>query len=166
MMKNKKAFYLHGLESKPTGPKIDFLEQNFDAQFPEINYREKDVFKNLRKQVKAFDPDILIGSSMGGYFAFYFAVQCNIPALLFNPALPYRTTVYPEIDNSMPYYPKMLMVCGKGDEVIKPLDTVQWLINNYSGIENIEIRLEQNSHRTPVDLFKKYILNITTLYTL
>ena len=66
-----KVWYLHGLESDPGGPKVDFLNEVADEVFaPAMDYRNHKAFGELyRKVTKEGKPDLIIGSSMGGYFA-------------------------------------------------------------------------------------------------
>ena len=84
-----KIWYLHGLESDPGGPKVNFLNEVADEVFaPAMDYKNHKAFGELyRKITKEGEPDLIIGSSMGGYFADALASHFGINTLLLNPAL-------------------------------------------------------------------------------
>ena len=88
----KKVLYLHGLESKQGGPKVEFLANMFITHAPAMDYKNHKAFGELyRKVTKEGKPDLIIGSSMGGYFADALASHFGIEVLLFNPALHSRS---------------------------------------------------------------------------
>ena len=59
----KKIVYLHGLESKAGGPKVNFLATKGMVYAPKLNFNTLDIEKLMGKIGK---PDLIIGSSMGG----------------------------------------------------------------------------------------------------
>ena len=64
------VWYLHGLESKAGGAKVDFLYSKADKVYaPEMDYNHPEMFTSLLRLAKYNKPDLIIGSSMGGYFA-------------------------------------------------------------------------------------------------
>ena len=63
-----KIAYLHGLLHTST-TKTDWLSKNHDVFTPTILYSTPEVFELTIRNVKKFNPDLIIGSSMGGYFA-------------------------------------------------------------------------------------------------
>ena len=68
-----KVVYLHGLEStsRPSNPKIKWLNSNFDEVYaPQIDYKKEKTFKELLSKIKSMNPDLIVGSSMGGYFSY------------------------------------------------------------------------------------------------
>mgnify|MGYP003153739364 FL=1 len=65
------VIYFHGLETKPGGIKVDFLDQEVDfLEAPAMDYTQKNIFNEWLEYVKTEEPDLIIGSSMGGYFAY------------------------------------------------------------------------------------------------
>ncbi len=85
-----KIAYLHGLESNidQKDPKIKFLNKNFNKVYsPSINYRNDNTFNKLYKDIKSLNPDLIVGSSMGGYVSYLIGSKLSIPVLLFNPAM-------------------------------------------------------------------------------
>ena len=93
----KKILYLHGLESKQGGEKVGFLAGQACVYAPAMDYREEDLHGKVHNMIMKFKPDLLIGSSMGGYVAHEFAKAFNLPAVLLNPALHSRS-FEPDLD--------------------------------------------------------------------
>ena len=60
----KSVIYFHGLESKPGGIKVEFLDNAADiVEAPAMDYTQKGVFKEWLDYVKTEQPDLIIGSS-------------------------------------------------------------------------------------------------------
>ena len=83
----KRILYLHGLESKQGGDKVSYLASNHYILAPYLNYYSPDIEEVLLQLFENEKPDLIIGSSMGGYTANLLSSRFNIPALLLNPAL-------------------------------------------------------------------------------
>ena len=156
-----KVWYLHGLESDPGGPKVDFLNEVADEVFaPAMDYRNHKAFGELYREVtKEGKPDLIIGSSMGGYFADALASHFGIEVLLFNPALHSRS-----IERNLPYGNtncKKTFVVGTEDDVINPK-----LTKALADLSADWIEIEGMGHRTTLNVFKdiynKVVLNETT----
>ena len=62
----KKIVYLHGLESNPGGPKVSFLAEKGMVYTPTMDYHSLDLHEFI---LTLGMPDLIIGSSMGGYIA-------------------------------------------------------------------------------------------------
>ena len=80
------------------------------------------------KTVNEFKPDIIIGSSMGGYTAFILGALYKVPVLAFNPALHSRSIEpnFPEFVKH--HYPeKFTIVIGEKDTVIDGNKTLDYL---------------------------------------
>lgn len=89
-----KAAYLHGLESmiRETDPKMILMRKEFSEVYaPQINYRDDNILSKLLEDINNLKPDLIIGSSMGGYAAYLIGSALNIPTLLFNPAVVSRS---------------------------------------------------------------------------
>ena len=85
-----KIAYLHGLESSidTSSVKIRWLKENFDQIYtPTIKYHNKESFTSITTHIKKQNPDYIVGSSMGGYFAYLIGATLGIPTILFNPAV-------------------------------------------------------------------------------
>jgi uncharacterized protein len=139
----KKILYLHGLESKQGGEKVGFLAGQACVYAPAMSYADSNIEKQLIKIVKAFKPDVIIGSSMGGYSAMLLGNYFNIKTIAFNPAFHSRTfdPNFNKLSNADPdlgFTP--VVVLGMEDKVINPLLTKEILDDAFidCNIEEIE----------------------------
>ena len=142
----KKILYLHGLESEQGGTKVSFLATKGMVYAPEMNYETLDLDEFIHTLGM---PDLIIGSSMGGYVADIIGSRLGSDVLLFNPALHSR-----EIDPEYEYYNNgyiRTIVLGTEDNVINPeLTKKLWSIH---GNEAEYDEIEGMGHRTPLDVF-------------
>lgn len=154
--------YLHGLDGSLSVEKRTILEEYGTVYAPSIAYRHNpNIIEQLLTTYTDHDPeiDVVIGSSMGGFAAYYVSDVLNQPALLFNPALAYRSVeqeVPQNIPDSLNF--KYIVVGGK-DEVIDPDSTVAFLKNSSlssSPKYHLDIRF-QLGHRIPVDYFEEVV---------
>lgn len=149
--------YLHGLESKAGGPKNLFLRKHFNKIYdPDIDYRNPDVWDNIYNDLIRFKPNYIVGSSMGGWFAYNLGKKMGIPTLLFNPALQGRS-IEPEVDTTGTKKPKNTLVLGDFDKVINPIKTIETI---KSETKNYKLYKESITHRIPMYVFEKYILSM------
>ena len=142
----KKILYLHGLESGQGGYKVDFLSTKGMVYAPEMNYESL----NLHEFILTLGiPDLIVGSSMGGYVADVIGSRLGVDVLLFNPALHNR-----KINHTYDYYNnkyKRTIVLGTEDKIIDPeLTKKLWSIQ---GNEAKYDEIEGMGHRTPLDVF-------------
>jgi hypothetical protein len=158
----KKVLYLHGLESSNSCEKVQFLKRRVELVAPSIDYSNESLEEDLMQIVESFKPDLIIGSSMGGYVGLTLANYYNIDSVVFNPALHSRP-IEPKIDKLISVDPIFsftpVVVLGMADDVIDPAKTEDILeqCNFYCDIE----RVENLGHRIPIDTFNdiynKYI---------
>ena len=81
----KAVAFFHGLESKPFSEKNQILIEHYgDANVyaPAMDYRDPWLFDTVLKQIRERDIELLIGSSMGGYFAYCLSTMTGIPTIL------------------------------------------------------------------------------------
>lgn len=148
-----KALFLHGLESNPKSEKSKFLAK-FDAECPPMDYTQPGLFNEILAKIQNDRPDVLIGSSMGGYFAYCLSTITGIPTILFNPAVHSRS-MEPAVQIGS-IKANHTVILGKKDDVITPEGTLEWIKNNPG---NFNVHFEGNGHQTPISIFKKYVLN-------
>ena len=149
----KKVLYLHGLESKQGGEKVGFLAGQACVYAPAIDYREEDLHGKIHNIIMEFKPDLLIGSSMGGYVAHEFAKAFNLPAILLNPALHGRS-FEPDLDTFIlgfdtKFIERQIVLLGKNDDIIDPEITKSILRDD----RRFVIEEGEHGHRTPLDIF-------------
>jgi len=74
----KRILFLHGLESSNICDKTKFLSDRSILCAPKINYRDEDLQYQMTFLVESFKPDLIIGSSMGGYVGLQLANHYDI----------------------------------------------------------------------------------------
>lgn len=172
MVREKVIWYLHGFESAPGGDKPEWLESLGNKVYaPDMIYKKtnrhtycevRDVkhltLKKLLFEAQVNPPDLIIGSSMGGYYADVLGSHLGVEVLLFNPALHNRP-----IDLKLNYGKsnyKRHFIVGENDKVIPPAAT-----KVLADISDSWITVPNMGHRTPLnifkDIYKKVILNET-----
>jgi len=150
--------YLHGLEAPHKTVKNEYLSETFEFVYdPPMNYKDPDLFKTVLQGVQEHKIDLIIGSSMGGYFAHRISTLTGIPVLLFNPAVVGRSfqPVVPKIGE---LHADHTIILGKQDTVILPVLSLDYFEEWGANPKDIYIEQEME-HRTPLDVFKKYVNN-------
>jgi hypothetical protein len=144
----KKVIYLHGLETPQGGKKIDYLTQHSIVYAPKVDYKNPNEFQRILNECKTFKPDLIIGSSIGGYMAHILGSYFDAKVMLFNPALHSRTF---EIENFEYGYLSIRgdVILGEDDDIINPLKTIEFLKNSKLKIKTIS----GMGHRTPSKIF-------------
>lgn len=148
------VLYLHGLNSTLHDDRREVM-QKFDLEIfaPQLDYEgNPNVFQEL---LDTYYPDAVIGSSAGGLAGYYFSGLKEIPALLFNPALPFRH--YMQRVPNMPQRNKLLqVVLGSRDEDVPPLKTFDFLLQEFDKSVPMEIHWRNcMAHRFPIDVFEQ-----------
>lgn len=154
-----KIIYLHGLESSQGGKKVDFLAKNNSVYAPMLDYNNDNEFIRIKNEIEIIKPDIIIGSSMGGYFAYLFGSLFSTSVILFNPAIHSRST---EINNTIrgKFPVKGLVILGEHDSIINPNTSIQMLKSQ----TNLQIKVITGmKHRTPLEIFKNEVTSFLNL---
>tara|TARA_R110001606_G_scaffold398329_1_gene577096 strand:- start:620 stop:1081 length:462 start_codon:yes stop_codon:yes gene_type:complete len=151
----QKIIYFHGLESKQGGSKTDFLAKKHYVLAPEMDYKDPNLFKYALELVNSFKPDLIVGSSMGGYFAYTIATHTKTPVVLLNPALHSRK-FQPEGVYEGSNEVVGVMINGSEDDVIDPLITAKMLSKSIAKGQ-MKYYLGDHGHRTPLKIFEDYL---------
>lgn len=147
-----KVALFHGLESLHISDKSEFLHNNFEQAYcPKMNYYDKDLYIRQLSFIKKYEFDLLIGSSMGGWFAYCLSLDIGIDTILFNPAFN-RIKFTPMLGNNVVI---QTIILGKNDNIVNPELSKEYM-NNY-GIGVFNIHEENIEHRIPIDIFEKYM---------
>ncbi|BCD62546.1 hypothetical protein NitYY0826_C1424 [Nitratiruptor sp. YY08-26] len=85
--------YIHGFKSCGWGNKSKLLQEFFgDVEAPDLAISPKKAISQLEKVIAQKNIDLLVGSSLGGYYATYLAQKYSIKAVLINPSTrPYHS---------------------------------------------------------------------------
>lgn len=151
-----KVAFFHGLESNAKSEKASYLKSQYDAWCPAMDYTNPRLFEETLKQIQLDKPELLIGSSMGGWFAYCISTLTGIPTLLLNPAVQGRS-MEPRVrlGNLKANHE---VVLGKDDIVINPEKTREWFKSNCKG--NFKFHMESIGHRTPTAIMTKYLSRV------
>ena len=113
--------------------------------------------------VESFDPDLIIGSSMGGFVGLALANRYNIECIAFNPAIHSRP-IEPNLpslqhdDVNFNFNPTIVL--GLEDDVIDPAKTEDLI--EQMDIDCVIERVDKLGHRIPfdvfVDIYNKYVI--------
>ena len=152
---NKVAFF-HGLESNVKSEKSSYLKSHYDAWCPPMDYTNPRLFDEVLKHIESDKPDLLIGSSMGGWFAYCISTLTGTPTLLLNPAVQGRS-MEPKVHlgNQRANH---TIILGKNDDVINPSKTKDWFKSYGKG--TYEFHSENIGHRTPNPIMVKYLKDV------
>jgi len=153
-----RILYLHGLESEQGGAKVEYLSANHYVYAPAIKYSDPNLLEQIILSLEIFKPDVIIGSSMGGYHANELSIKFGISAILLNPALlapPVRVNINDKknrLSNKI-----IVIVLGKFDTVIPYRDTLDLLQKSC----HCRVDVREYGHRTPfeefIDICEKYL---------
>lgn len=150
----RKILYLNGFQSKLIPPKKETLVKYGKLIAPYIDHHyEKDIYLNFEKIIIQEKIEVIIGSSMGGALGFLLSSNHNIPALLFNPAIPYYEGKFNPLT---PISVHQKCILGKLDTIIDHKDTMQIL--NTLDLPTLKIKiLPDLKHKIPVAVFETQI---------
>jgi len=87
----KQIIYIHGFKSCGNGEKSRKIKNIFqNTKTPDLPFDPEKAIKYLQKLITP--QTVLVGSSLGGYYALYLAEKYHLKAVLINPSLkPYKT---------------------------------------------------------------------------
>jgi hypothetical protein len=90
------VLYLHGFRSSPESTKAKFLQQWFGQHYPRIHWECPQLPASARESADAIEhtlqtwqprSSLVIGSSLGGFYATWAAAKFGCAACLLNPAV-------------------------------------------------------------------------------
>ena len=146
----KRIVFIHGLESSNKSSKVDWMKsKGFDVLAPSMDYTTNDsLFSQTLEKVLEVQPHLIVGSSMGGYFASHIGTHYPSTLLLLNPALisrSFQPVILPDgLEKS-----KIWALLGEQDDLISPIENFKILQNR-----GATIRMGKHGHRTPIEAFK------------
>jgi predicted esterase YcpF (UPF0227 family) len=84
--------YIHGFGSSGQGGKSTLFRdyckvENLPYIAPSLSYVPELAISTLEELIESYDEVILIGSSLGGYYAMYLAEKYGLKSVLINPAM-------------------------------------------------------------------------------
>lgn len=164
-MKNKETniLYLHGLQVDPneepiSAEKRTILEHYGTVYAPKLDYANNpNCFALLENEFKVKNIDLIVGSSMGGFMAYYLSLNWQKPCLAFNPALPGQKVHQNLLENVPSKRTEYLqVVLGAQDDVINAGYNLIYLAQNTEKDDNISIHIQNGlQHRIPVEVLEE-----------
>ncbi len=155
-IKNKKILFFHGLESSLPSSKAKWIqEMGYNVHSHPMMYKSPDAFKHALSCAKSFNPDYIVGSSMGGYFALIVGTHIPTSLILLNPALNSRSLEF-NITKGTKRPKKIFALLGNNDKVINPIDSEKELLKM-----NAQVNFGNHAHRTPINIFSDYFSSLT-----
>jgi predicted esterase YcpF (UPF0227 family) len=86
--------YIHGLNSSPASLKASQLQRAMaqlglaaQLRVPALHHHPRQAIAQLEALITELGRPVLVGSSLGGYYATHLAERHGLPALLINPAV-------------------------------------------------------------------------------
>ena len=150
-----KILFLHGLESTLPSSKAQWLQdQGFEVYPLDMKYDRDDAFSRALACARDFKPDLIVGSSMGGYFATRIGTHLETKLVLLNPALHSRSQEF-ECGVDGDCISKVWVLLGERDTIINPelsLDALHRM--------GAKITYGQHAHRTPKSVFAEYMTSV------
>lgn len=150
--------YLHGLESKLSEVKREVLLSFGTVFAPDLDYKNNtEIFDWILNSYKNQTFNCIIGSSMGGFMGYHIAMQMNIPALLFNPALPVRS-----LNQNIPSTiitkenQRFSIVLGSLDETVPAVSNLKYFAENLVTSMQYSIKIRPDlAHQIPLEIFEE-----------
>jgi hypothetical protein len=150
--------YLHGLESKLSDVKRAVLEQFGAVIAPDLDYiNNPEIFSFMMKACQNESVACIIGSSMGGFMGYYVAMKLDVPALLFNPALPIRSLnqEFPT-DLCFKKQQRLSIVLGSQDETVPAVANLKFFSENLHPTVHYGIKIRPDlAHQIPLEVFEE-----------
>lgn len=137
--------FYHGYQSSSSTNKYKELQSLGESSFCRtVDYEkltEQQVYELYCNDIEQHKPDLLIGHSLGGYWALRLSNEYNIPVVVVNPSLfpsvtlphlKYKDIEQEQINNLVPKY----FYLELGDEVID-LHKVQQFVQEHSYVATV-----------------------------
>ena len=136
-----KILFLHGLDSSRESTKfhaIDVVHKYcIDVDYRNLSYSS--VAEFYHEMIETIKPDILVGHSLGGYWALKMSQFHRIPTIIANPSLsPDFRTDYPAIDEQdLEHDIPQIAYIELGDEILD-MYAATTLLETYMQIDAVE----------------------------
>ncbi len=146
--------YIHGFASSAHSAKAQVLRRHFDPIYtPSLSHIPNLAVETLEEFIHALPaPPLLLGSSLGGYYALYLSQKFDLPTILINPVVQLNSPLEKVLGMNRHYYDgsqfeftathleslhryaspgartdKLLLMVQLGDELIDHRTTIDFL---------------------------------------
>ena len=138
---NTKILFLHGLDSSKESTKFHAIQSGkkycIEIDYRNLNYKTvENLYHDIIEKIK---PDLLIGHSLGAYWALKMSQSHRIPTIIANPSLsPDFRTDYPAInEHDLEHDIPQIAYIELGDEVLNMYRVAEQL-EPYMQVETVE----------------------------
>lgn len=151
-----KIVYIHGLDSKLSPEKREILEKFGTVISPDINYyNNTKTIETILEKLEGEEPDVIIGSSMGGFATYYVSTVLKKPALMFNPALAERSVEQEVPEAKIEEKQLKQFLLGAIDDVVNPAKTLKFIAEAYNEHTDFHLHILPGlTHNIPLDVFE------------
>lgn len=151
-----KILFLHGLQSNNKSSKVSHMnDEDHEVMAPQMNYFDNEnLYQETLEKLLAFEPELIVGSSMGGYFAYHLGTHFKTNLLLLNPALPNRSFDPPILPDGKEKSRIWAMV-GKNDTDVPAKENIEILKR-----AGAKVQIGDHEHRTPIEVFKPFFNSV------
>lgn len=136
-----------------------WLEEQGHSVFepPHDFYQNMDeIFPTAESACEENSFDLVVGSSVGGFVAYWLSQKYHIPAILFNPSLIPSNTPKPLPPKGANLDQKPLAVLfGRHDDIVDPQQNLEYLLGKHKDLDYVW--LENVGHRIPFDVFMERV---------
>jgi len=103
---SRPLLYIHGFASSAHSHKAAVLHRHFGKVFaPSLSHIPRLAVETLEEFIRALpDSPLLVGSSLGGYYALYLSQHFRLPAVLINPVVNLQLPLSQVIGMNRHYY--------------------------------------------------------------
>jgi predicted esterase YcpF (UPF0227 family) len=103
---SRPLLYIHGFASSAHSHKVGVLRRHFDEVYcPSLSHIPTLAIETLSEFIHALaEPPMLIGSSLGGYYALYLSQHHDLPAILINPVVGMQAPLAQVVGMNHHYY--------------------------------------------------------------
>lgn len=138
---NLRILFLHGLDSSRESTKFHAIHATkkfcIDVDYRNLNYATVEKFYN--DAIATIKPDLLVGHSLGGYWALKLSSLHRMPAIIANPSLSpnFRDDYSPIDEHDLEHDIPQIAYIELGDEVLNMYDVSEQL-EPFMQIKSIE----------------------------
>ncbi|CAB1215755.1 YqiA/YcfP family alpha/beta fold hydrolase [Acinetobacter bouvetii] len=136
-----KILFLHGLDSSRESTKFHAIDANqkycINVDYRNLNFQT--VYEFYCEIISKIKPEILVGHSLGAYWALKMSALCKIPAIIANPSLsPNFRDDYPAInEDDLEHEIAQIAYLELGDEELD-MHAVQQQLEPYMQVQAVE----------------------------
>ena len=131
------------------------IDEGHEVMAPNMNYFDNEqLYKETLDKLMEFEPELVVGSSMGGYFAYHLGTHFSTNLLLLNPALPKRS-FDPPIFADGKEKSRIWALVGENDDVVRPKENIEILKR-----AGAKVSLGDHEHRTPPEIFEPFFKEV------